>query len=180
MTFHRHGIIIFADRHSSTSLGIAHCTHTSFAAGAAPYTHTCPAHPSCCRSRPFYNTHSVQVPTADARRCIRFAVVPMGPAQQAIVVEAVAEGSQAFSEAGIQRGLRLTGISDPVRRDEVWKLQVRRAGQVTSRQPGGQDCVQTAGTQVGGGSVKIVRCVCHRFACLLGHHLCLMDCQLAG
>ena len=38
---------------------------------------------------------SVEIPTADARSCIRFKVVPTGPAEQAIVVEAVAEGSSA-------------------------------------------------------------------------------------
>lgn len=39
------------------------------------------------------------------------------------MVEAVAEGSSA-AQAGIQRGMKLTAISDPVRRSEVWELQV--------------------------------------------------------
>lgn len=67
---------------------------------------------------------SVEVPTADARMCVRFTVVPTGPAQQAIVVESVAEGSS-VAQTGVQRGMRLTAISDPVRRNEVWQLQVR-------------------------------------------------------
>lgn len=49
--------------------------------------------------------------------------MPTGPAQQAIVVEAVADGSNA-AQAGVQRGMKLTAISDPVRRNEVWQLQV--------------------------------------------------------
>jgi S1-C subfamily serine protease len=68
--------------------------------------------------------HSVEIPTAEARSCIRFKVVPTGPAEQAIVVEAVADGSSA-AQAGIERGMKLTAISDPVRRSEVWELQVR-------------------------------------------------------
>ena len=67
--------------------------------------------------------YSVEIPTAEARSCIRFNVVPTGPAEQAIVVEAVADGSSA-AQAGIQRGMKLTAISDPVRRSEVWELQV--------------------------------------------------------
>lgn len=68
--------------------------------------------------------YSVEIPTAEARSCVRFTVVPTGPAQQAIVVEAVADGSSA-AQSGIQRGMKLTAISDPVRRDDVWELQVK-------------------------------------------------------
>lgn len=75
--------------------------------------------------------HSVEIPTTDARTSIRFMVVPTGPAQQAIVVEAVADGSSA-AQAGVQRGMKLTGISDPVRRNEVWQLQVRTAVPLSS------------------------------------------------
>lgn len=70
---------------------------------------------------------SVEIPTRDARSSIRFTVVPTGPASQAIVVEAVADSSSA-AEAGIQRGMKLAAISDPVRRNEVWELQVSQAG----------------------------------------------------
>ncbi|KAF6260043.1 hypothetical protein COO60DRAFT_1700504 [Scenedesmus sp. NREL 46B-D3] len=65
----------------------------------------------------------VDIPTADARRCLRFQAVPSGTGQ-AIVVSAVAEGSSA-EEAGVRRGMKLTGISDPVRQYEVWDLQDR-------------------------------------------------------
>eukprot|EP00775_Hariotina_reticulata_P013100 gene13099-13228_t len=67
--------------------------------------------------------HSVEIPTTDARRCIRFQLVPSGTGQ-AIVVESVAEGSSA-QQAGVKVGMKLSGISDPVRRDEVWQLQDR-------------------------------------------------------
>lgn len=67
--------------------------------------------------------NSIEIPTSDARTCIGFKVVPTGPAQQAIVVETVADGSSA-AQAGVQRGMKLTAISDPVRRSEVWQLQV--------------------------------------------------------
>lgn len=67
---------------------------------------------------------SVEIPTVDARSCIRLKVVPTGPAQQAIIVEAVASDSSA-ADAGVQPGMKLTAISDPVRRNEVWQLQAR-------------------------------------------------------
>lgn len=91
---------------------------------------TCTAlhHPASSPQHSCFLLHvsSVEIPTADARTSIRFMVVPTGPAQQAIVVEAVADGSSA-AQAGVQRGMKLTGISDPVRRNEVWQLQVRTA-----------------------------------------------------
>jgi len=43
---------------------------------------------------------------------------------QAIIVVAVAAGSEA-DELGVRPGLRLTAISDPIRRSEVWRLQDR-------------------------------------------------------
>lgn len=43
------------------------------------------------------------------------------------MVEAVADGSS-VAAAGVQRGMALTAISDPVRRNEVWHLQVRWEG----------------------------------------------------
>ncbi|GBG00131.1 hypothetical protein Rsub_12742 [Raphidocelis subcapitata] len=47
----------------------------------------------------------------------------MGQGQAIICVE-VASGSEA-DEAGVRRGMRLTAISDPIRRNEVWRLQDR-------------------------------------------------------
>eukprot|EP00879_Flechtneria_rotunda_P011463 GHRR01011976.1.p1 GENE.GHRR01011976.1~~GHRR01011976.1.p1 ORF type:complete len:148 (+),score=11.74 GHRR01011976.1:206-649(+) len=67
-------------------------------------------------------TLRVDIPTADARSCIRFQLVPSGTGQ-AIAVADVAEGSQA-EQAGIQRGMKLVGISDPIRQNEMWELQV--------------------------------------------------------
>lgn len=66
---------------------------------------------------------SVEIDTADARRSIRLDVAPMGYGQAIVVVE-VAGGSEA-EEVGVRPGLRLTAISDPIRRNEVWKLQDR-------------------------------------------------------
>jgi hypothetical protein len=43
--------------------------------------------------------HSVEIPTTEARSCLRFQVVPSGTGQ-AIVVESVAEGSSAQQVAG--------------------------------------------------------------------------------
>ncbi|WIA34474.1 hypothetical protein OEZ86_012805 [Tetradesmus obliquus] len=66
---------------------------------------------------------SVDIPTAEARSCLRFQAVPSGTGQ-AIVVSAVAEGSSP-EEAGVRRGMKLVGISDPIREYEVWDLQDR-------------------------------------------------------
>uniref|UniRef100_A0A383WG76 PDZ domain-containing protein n=1 Tax=Tetradesmus obliquus TaxID=3088 RepID=A0A383WG76_TETOB len=66
---------------------------------------------------------SVDIPTAEARSCLRFQAVPSGTGQ-AIMVSAVAEGSSP-EEAGVRRGMKLVGISDPIREYEVWDLQDR-------------------------------------------------------
>ncbi|WIA14296.1 hypothetical protein OEZ85_002830 [Tetradesmus obliquus] len=66
---------------------------------------------------------SVDIPTVEARSCLRFQAVPSGTGQ-AIVVSAVAEGSSP-EEAGVRRGMKLVGISDPIREYEVWDLQDR-------------------------------------------------------
>ncbi|KAI8467794.1 MAG: hypothetical protein J3K34DRAFT_429268 [Monoraphidium minutum] len=65
----------------------------------------------------------VELDTAEARRSLRFDVAPMGFGQAIVTVD-VAAGSEA-EEAGVRAGLRLTAISDPIRRNEVWKLQDR-------------------------------------------------------
>eukprot|EP00877_Chromochloris_zofingiensis_P007897 jgi/Chrzof1/3360/Cz12g22090.t1 len=66
---------------------------------------------------------SVSLATREALQSIKFDVMPEGRGQ-AIVVVAVAEGSEA-DQAGVTPGLKLTGISDPVRDSEVWQLQDR-------------------------------------------------------
>ena len=86
-----------------------------------------PGWPRCLFHHPLLLFRSVDVPTADARSCLRLTLVPTGPARQAIVVEAVAEGSS-VAAAGVQRGMALSAISDPVRRSEVWQLQVSEDG----------------------------------------------------
>lgn len=84
------------------------------AAAAAPAATAAAAQPPPLR---------VEIDTVGARQSIRLDVAPMGYGQ-AIVVVGVAGGSEA-EEVGVRAGLRLTAISDPIRRSEVWRLQDR-------------------------------------------------------
>mmetsp|Transcript_28172 Transcript_28172/g.71821 ORF Transcript_28172/g.71821 Transcript_28172/m.71821 type:complete len:268 (-) Transcript_28172:332-1135(-) len=63
---------------------------------------------------------SVWLPTQIAERNIQLEVVPLGKGQ-AIVVSKVEAGSEA-AQAGIVRGQKLVGLSDPVRDTEVWDM----------------------------------------------------------
>lgn len=62
---------------------------------------------------------SVWLVTKDAMATVQFEALPEGKGQAVVVVEV--EPGSAAAEAGIVRGQRLVGISDPVR-DVVWDL----------------------------------------------------------
>ncbi len=65
----------------------------------------------------------VEISTNDAQTALRFSAVRVGGGK-AIVVEAVAEGSEA-EEAGIRPGQQLFSLSDPIRPQETWFLNDR-------------------------------------------------------
>jgi hypothetical protein len=69
---------------------------------------------------------SFEIGTAGARGSLKFDLAPIPGRRDgyAVVCVEVAPGSEA-AEAGIRVGMRLTAISDPIRRDGVWPVQER-------------------------------------------------------
>jgi len=61
----------------------------------------------------------LELPTREVRKALRLTVLP--DLQNAIVVEAVAERTEAY-RLGVRPGMRLVSISDPARQGETWAV----------------------------------------------------------